>query len=269
MKVVCWNMRRATAASAAWDYLLELNPDLALLQEVSSIPPGVSSAYATLSATSPTKSGGRQRFSTVILARAPEVEPFQLTSDIDWVQEELARFSGNLLACRTEVCNLPLTVVSVHSPAWPIDAERLAPHDVSVIKLKQNPRLWVTELLWAAVRDRDRDEAWLVGGDLNASETFDTMWRGGPRGNRELLDRMEAAGFTEVLRHCNGGEITPTFRNTGDGRVIHQIDHLFVAERLLPRLENCVVGEAERVLATGLSDHLPIIASFHRTDGVD
>ena len=31
-RVVSWNMRRAPQSSKAWEYLLELEPDIALLQ---------------------------------------------------------------------------------------------------------------------------------------------------------------------------------------------------------------------------------------------
>ena len=39
MTIIAWNMRRANASNdAAWDYFRELNADVALLQEVTSIP---------------------------------------------------------------------------------------------------------------------------------------------------------------------------------------------------------------------------------------
>ena len=48
LKVVTWNLHRASAASGAWHYLLELDPDIALLQEVNSVPPEVTREYACL-----------------------------------------------------------------------------------------------------------------------------------------------------------------------------------------------------------------------------
>ena len=38
IRVVTWNCRRANYDSGVWEYLLELAPDIALLQEVSGIP---------------------------------------------------------------------------------------------------------------------------------------------------------------------------------------------------------------------------------------
>jgi hypothetical protein len=40
----------------------------------------------------------------------------------------------------------------------------------------------------------DPREPWVFAGDFNLSETFD-LWRGGPRGNLECLNRMGGTGF--------------------------------------------------------------------------
>jgi len=133
------------------------------------------------------------------------------------------------------------------------------------VKLKQNPDVWVTELMWAALRNEQLDGVpWIVAGDLNSSITFDTLWGDGPRGNQEIQDRVSALGFVECLRH-DQGQLTPTFRNPKGGEIIHQMDHLFVTARLIERLITCVVGDPEIVFAGALSDHLPIIADFRPT----
>ena len=128
------------------------------------------------------------------------------------------------------------------------------------VKLANNPELWGTELLWAALRDVDRTEPWIVGGDLNACETFD-LWGSKPRGNREFLDRMEDLGFTEVLRESQG-RLTPTYLNFKTREVRNQMDHLFVTEPLAESLVECDVGDSDRDFGQRLSDHLPIIADF-------
>lgn len=45
LKVVTWNLHNACASSGAWNYLLELDPDIALLQETGAIPPAVTREY--------------------------------------------------------------------------------------------------------------------------------------------------------------------------------------------------------------------------------
>ncbi len=249
--------------SAAWELLNEISPDLALLQEVGGLPQSISDQYDVVIH----RAAGNfqpQRFSTAILARGTVGPPIPLSSPWDWVSREFEHFKGNLLAHHVSVRGHEYRVLSVYSPAWPVDPERLRGVDVEPVKLKLNPKVWVTELLWAALLDSydaDHPLPWVVGGDLNASETFDTMWAGGPRGNREILDRMQDLGLLECLRHWNG-RLVPTFRNPRDGRIVHQMDHLFVSESMVARLVSCTTEEHTRVFDASLSDHLPIIADF-------
>ena len=147
----------------------------------------------------------------------------------------------------------------VYSPAWPIDRSRLTGIDTSGIRLRLNRDVWLADILLAALPAADGSE-WVVGGDFNLSETFDA-WPGGPRGNREHLDRIADRGFTECLRKTTG-RVTPTFRNPSNGAVIHQMDHLFATSGLADRLTRCEVGSADRVFGFRLSDHLPIVADF-------
>jgi exonuclease III len=257
-RVVSWNMHCAGRSSEAWEYLLQLEPDIALLQEVIEIPDGVADRFSVLQLRARWKDGGQQRFSTVVLAAGGPCESDALESKMTWVNEELARFAGNVVSTRVRLGEADLRVVSVHSPAWPIPGERIKDFDASEVKLtQQKVDIWVADLLSAAIPRRTAGE-WIIGGDFNLSETFDA-WPGGPRGNREYLDRMINAGYTECLRTATG-QVTTTFKPRGP--VGHQIDHIFVSAPLAKRLLTCEVGLAERVFDGGLSDHLPIIAVF-------
>jgi hypothetical protein len=197
----------------------------------------------------------------VILARGNIGLPIPLSSRWDWANRELEHFGGNLVAYRLSVGGADYRVISVYSPAWPVDPLRLEGIDVEAVKLKLNPKVWVTELLWAALLDTAVGEPpWIVGGDLNSSVTFDFVW-GKPRGNQEIQDRMSALGFTECLRKSQG-QLVPTFRTPRGGKVIHQMDHLFVSSGKASSLTSCTVGDSARVFAGSLSDHLPIVADF-------
>jgi exonuclease III len=270
MRICCWNVRRATSGCAAWELFNELSPDLALLQEVSALPKTISEQYQVVLRRAAGKAGQSQRFNTAILVRGIIATEIPLSSRWDWVNSELEHFKGNLLAYEVNVLGQKYRVLSAYSPAWPVESERLWGIDVTPIKLKLNPKLWVTELLWAALLDScdvNQPLPWIVGGDLNSSETFDYMWRGGPRGNREILDRMHDLGLRECLRHWNGS-LVPTFRNPRDGRIVHQMDHLFVSESLASRLVSCITVEQARVFNASLSDHLPIVADFSNSEEV-
>lgn len=263
LRVLTWNCKRAKKDSVVWDYFLESNPDIALLQEVIEIPEHIKSSFATHKLRAMGKTGKPQIFSTAILTKGQFDGKLQLTAPEDWVAKELSHFEGNLVAKRIRLNEeLALNVISVYNPAWYIDRKRLENIDTTKVHLSQNPDVWAADLLWASLNQMQprATELWIIGGDFNLSETFD-LWRGGPRGNREYLDRMTALGFMEVLRYSKG-KLTPTFRNTSNGLIKHQMDHLFITQHLVQHLTSCDTGSVERIFDRGLSDHLPIIADF-------
>lgn len=121
----------------------------------------------------------------------------------------------------------------------------------------------MTDVLLAALEHcpPNPTDRWIIGGDLNLSETF-MRERGFAAGNGEWLARVSNLGQAECLRKARG-TLTPTFRHTS-GWIEHQIDHLFVTEPLASRLLTCDVGSQQTVFATPmLSDQLPIVAYFN------
>jgi exodeoxyribonuclease-3 len=263
MRVISWNCNRAHAGRENWEYLFGLRPDIVFLQEVTSLPHMANNEYRWLSKVARRQDGGNQTFQTAILARISTIEEVPLRSSVPWVQKEIEYFSGNILSTRLIFTNRSsICAISVHSPAWPLDRKKWVDADETGVKLTQNKDVWVTDLLWAALRETlpSRKEAYIVAGDFNCSETFDA-WKGGPRGNKEYLDRMTSIGLTEALRYKRGG-LTPTYLNKDGKTTAHQIDHLFVSEELKPLLLECNVGDSNTVFPRKLSDHLPIIADF-------
>jgi len=266
LKVIRWNVKRARDRSnEVWDLFNAIDPDIAVLQELVSVPPSITRQVQILSKHARAKDGNDQRFFTAILVKGSIDAEIGLTSEWGWVNEELSKFAGNLIAAKvTPVVGPPVNVISVYSPAWPImPRERFNEFDVEQVKLRQNPDLWLTEILWAALRTSlVADLPWIIAGDLNSSVTFDTLWQGGPRGNQEIQDRMKDLGLTECLSHFQG-KLTPTFQNAANKKIIHQIDHLFVTQGLYRTLERCYTADPELIFGKGISDHLPIIAEFN------
>ena len=266
MRIVSWNVRRATARSGVWPILLHLDPDIALLQEVSNIPENVQSTYDCEMKKATGKNGKPQNFGTAIVVKGKIQNPLHLESEFDWVNCEREYFSGNIVGCEVSLGDHganTFNVISVYSPAWPVDDDRIAGIDVTPVKLEQNPKVWVTEILWSLLKGSvaTADKNWIVGGDFNSSETFDYLWNNGPRGNREIMDRLNALGLEECLRkHQN--QLVPTFRNPRGGGIIHQIDHIYVSTQLSNTLRYCNVDYEAEVFGQQLSDHLPIIADF-------
>ena len=263
MRIVSWNTRRATTGSRAWEHFHELDPDIALLQEVGRVPEEIQREYALLYKNARGKTGRLQKFGNAILVRGTLDRELELTSELDWVSRLLSYFQGNIIgAMVTTRSGHQLNVYSVYSPAWPISPDLVAGEDLGPIHLENSSDLWVTEILWEGLRGANLGKGlWLVGGDLNCSATFDDLWPGGPHGNREVLDRLGGLGLCECLSGSNGG-LVPTFRNPRGGKILHQMDHLFSNQNLYNDLRSCSVGERQAVFDNSLSDHLPIIAVF-------
>ena len=180
MKIITWNVNRAKEDSPAWDYLLNQRPDIALLQEVISVPESVTKEYALMSRTAIYKDERPQRFSTVVLVKG-KIDEKPLTAESTWVKRELEFFKGNIVSGIAHPLNYgPIRVVSVYSPWWALDdvwQERgSGPTDpeINEVKLKGADKIWATEILWAALKKSIADDpTWVVGGDFNSSETFD------------------------------------------------------------------------------------------------
>ena len=271
MKILTWNIHNANQESPVWKLLLELQPDLVLLQEVGSIPEEIKKVFDILSKRAIKKTGNPQNFSTAVLVRGKIIKEISLKSEYEWVNRELKFFEGSFISCIVQLQNEePANVVSVHSPAWPVDKKRLKEINISPLKLQGNPKIWGTEIIWSALKNTiSNNEQWVVGGDYNSSETLDREWqdkngikfRIRSSGNKEILDRMFDIGFTECLRKYNN-KIIPTFKHPRGG-IDHQIDHLFVTNDLYSRLISCTVGDQSVIFGKSLSDHLPIMADFN------
>lgn len=262
-RVITWNCRGASLRSGLWDYLLELDPGVAILQDFRTIPERVLQVYSHAQNNGLVETGRAPRFFTGILVKTGRIEDIQLPAPNDWVARELENlkefFTAKMITLHT---GINLKVISVYSPAFRIDPSRLEGIDTTGIKLTQNRDVWDTELLWASLKSMsiNTDEPFIVAGDLSSSETFDHPK---PRGNREIMERMNAIGLSDCLRTFKG-QLTPTFRTPRGGFVVHQLDYLYVTDALLEKLAWYDVGSAERVFksAPTLSDHLPIVADF-------
>ena len=97
MRILTWNCRRASGISPLWDMLEDLSPDVALLQEIGTLPPARFGAYEQRTVVPRTRAGKPQRFSTVILSRLRIGRPVTLTTQHVWINTQLTAFAGNVL----------------------------------------------------------------------------------------------------------------------------------------------------------------------------
>ncbi len=262
MKIVTWNMNKATRKrTASWEYLLRLEPDIALLQEVNSIPSQIDNSYEVLYEKATRKNGKPQFFGNAIIVKGKIIKRILLTSKYKGVNDELLNLNGNFLCADITLKDTSrFIVVSVHSPAWAISKQKFSPDEIQEIKLKNNKDVWGTELIWTSLKKHllNTSQTWIVGGDFNASATFDLPRN---RGNQEFFDRMKDIGIEDCLFNFNE-DLVPTFRNATDKKVIHQMDHLFAMNELRKKIKHCSTGSIKDIFDNSLSDHLAIIAEF-------
>lgn len=266
MRIVSWNMRSARPDRIeAWSYLLEFNPDIAILQDVVDIPLQVATKYTSREAFAVRQNGQRQRFKTVLLTQGNFGEQMELPAAEPWIAEEFQRYAGNLLVYPVDTgLGHRLNVVNVYNPAWPINKGRLEGIDTQTVRLSQQRRyIWLSDLLWSSLNEliKMSSDPFVIAGDFNLCESFD-KWSGGPHGNREYLKRMASVGLVECLRHYTG-QLTPTFKRPGGDQATCQIDHMFISESLVGGIRAATVGSEGRVFGGNLSDHLPIVVDFN------
>ena len=265
MRILTWNVRRAAGSSKVWDYIREADPCISILQEVTQVPADIQLSHHIAFEPAVRKTGKPQSFGNAIISKMPLHEVDHLYSDVAWVNDVRSFFAGNLLMRNVTIANgRVLNLLNIYSPAWSVPTHLTEGLDLAGVKLVLNPQLYFTEIIWKVLADsiaRTSGE-WIVGGDFNSSETFDHMWGPKPRGNRELMDRMNAAGLHDALRE-KAGQLTPTFRSPRNGTVVHQMDHLYLTQNLMAEVEQCCVPNPSAIFANNLSDHLPITAEFN------
>jgi exonuclease III len=261
MRVVSWNCKGATKENKIWNYLQELSPDILLLQEVTSFPLWIEENYSFNYEKSITKNNNEQRFGNLLAYKGDYLKDVDLPTELTWVNNEIKKFKGNMLTSVIKYKDYILKLVCLYSSAWPLNKSLLEENNVKLVKLTQSKNLWFADLLWYTLKCNIKpNDYYIVGGDYNLSITFDS-WQKKPRGNQEYLDRMKNIGFIECLREYSGC-LVPTFKNASNGKIIHQMDHLFVTQNLHKQLNNCYVSDEDVIFKNQLSDHLPIIADF-------
>ncbi|MDI9578820.1 MAG: hypothetical protein QM398_11885 [Thermoproteota archaeon] len=99
MRVITWNVHRANKESPVWRLLLDLQPDIILLQEIGNLPKEITNVYNALTKTAVRKTGEPQNFSTGVLVKGQIIQETELTSEYEWVNKELnGFFDGNIVS---------------------------------------------------------------------------------------------------------------------------------------------------------------------------
>ncbi|MDA0986740.1 MAG: hypothetical protein O3A55_03970 [Bacteroidetes bacterium] len=293
MRIITWNVKRANENSEVWELIQNYNPDIALLQEVVDLPKNKFKNFEIVSKYAINKSGNPQIFKTAILIKGKIIKEINFESENIWVNKALSFFKGNLVAYKIKLTNLQsFNIVSIYSPAWIVDINKINSLNDSNIKLEPNStpfkkfmfwyndgskskinkiiKLWMTDLIQFILENYiTKNNNWIIGGDYNSSETFDkeykrqhNIYKGfGSSGNKQIREDMYEMGFKECLFEFNK-KLVPTFININNKVHVHQLDHLYVSKNIYGNIKNCFVGDKSLIFRNHLSDHLPIIADF-------
>lgn len=262
MRVVVWNVRKASTHSPAWDYLLDLQPDVALIQDARLVPDKVRAVYEVATDQTAFHPRGVGQHLSAILAKG-RIGPFQpLPVPTYWLRDAVAEWREYFTTRRIELeSGEVLNAMSVYSLAVPVPRHHWQNQDTEGIQLPENRDIWATELMWSILSliPTIITEPWIAGGDLNSSVSFDVPK---PRGNQRILDRMQEIGMPNIAR-WEGFAERPTFRHSRGG-FRQQLDYLFANQLVSQHLDRIDLGDPTTIFAPRpmLSDHLPIIADF-------
>ncbi|MCC7542417.1 MAG: endonuclease/exonuclease/phosphatase family protein [Deltaproteobacteria bacterium] len=267
MRVATWNMGYWSYRARhedAWRWILDhLNPDVLLAQEC--LPPAwlgrdhavvFDRAYPS----------GNQTWGSAVVSRLPAT-PRRLVDVDDWFRlvpmtvpgkngiAGIHRADGWITAAEVVTPGLgPVLTLSVHSPAYPLEDSRLTGIDISGMKLKRNPHLWLLDVLFYFLRSR-LGSPLLVGGDFNYSRLLDD--RNGEGGNAEFFDRVASEGFVSLHRRFHEQDEQTYFHPR---RRKHQLDYLYSSASVGEHATACSVTPYEQVRE--FSDHAPLVCDF-------
>ena len=258
MKILIWNIKRGGDNSLSWDIIIKHNPNVCLLQEVTSIPEKISKNFQVIEEFPTNKTLNNQKFKSVILLRKGEQYSIPKFNFSNKTSEKIHNhFKGNLLG----ISSNNFTFINVYSPPWEIPESLFEWENVSHLKLKKNPKLWITEILYDIVKSTDLTNNLIFGGDFNHSIKFD-FGRNGNRGNQEIINRFHQLNYFDSLSEYNGGLI-PTFQNPRGKEITHQIDYLYLNKSQIKNIKSCSLVNKREVLKNKISDHFPILLELN------
>ena len=260
MKIVTWNLNNRANNHTAWEKIFELNADLLLLSEVNFTPEDLKGYQAHFEPAMGGK-GKFRTFKTGLLCKGEIGKPFTLEAKEPWVTRAISDHPGNFVCRSVEISGESFNVISVHMPTWELPVQSYTA-DASSVALPNYSRIYMSELLWAALScmTSQSDNRWIIGGDFNTSEFLGSKTQ--RAANVEAIARFERLGLIEVVRRHNGRPV-PSYRPIRkSAKAVHQLDHLYVSERLLESPFTADVGDWAEFIDCGLSDHAPIIADL-------
>ncbi|MGD8486490.1 MAG: hypothetical protein PVH07_07630 [Chloroflexota bacterium] len=252
MRVVSWNLAAGTTSRSAgihdraWRYLEELDPDVALLQEV--VPPD----WARERADWRLVHRPFVRWVTAILARAP-LRLVELEGPADGELDAM----GHLAAAEL---GLPggasMLVGSVHTPIGEASRSQLGGRDPELVRTARYQVPFKRDAAYAVFRDRTSDRRFIVGGDWSTSRLWDELHDG--TSEVDFFERAQGDGWVECYRRFHPSEGQTWFRSDEPP---YQLDHVFCDPATGALMLSCEIDQRP-AKELRLSDHAPLVIEF-------
>lgn len=258
VRIITWNMgcgfggRYRSNHLNAWRQIEELDPDVALLQEVASIPD-----WADPSRIIVAKRNEAGTFLTVVYARRGSCElvaPDASVSPLLGSQAVIAEVTG---------LGEPLLVASVHTRTGrPKEPELsmfhgLDPEVKGRLDLPSDSGSWNASIICSVIEWAAGRRNFVAGGDFNLAWRFDET---DPRPTGWASDQFKAmrdAGWRRPHLKFHAGEERTLFRRPLE---IFQLDHFFCDAGTYGRATACDVIHLDDL--EELSDHAPLGLTF-------
>jgi endonuclease/exonuclease/phosphatase family metal-dependent hydrolase len=248
MRVVTWNMgladrtrRFVRTREDAWRFLLDLNPDLAFIQET--FPPDWVDADRIVR-------DPFRKWGSLVFGPTLDITPFALP------EGDPLRALPNYLAFGEVGLGDGLTALlaSVHAPPRRAEGDVLGGRDPKdLLRSVDGPRF--NDAIFAALAPLVEGRRFILAGDWNTARRQRTERES--RAGEEFFERVRRAGWHDCTWEKLDGEIRTWF---GPG-AIQQDDYVFTDQTLGERVERVWVA-ADAVDERHLSDHAPLIVEF-------
>lgn len=249
LRVVSWNMGHTRRS---WDYLGELDPDLALLQEANAgAAPGWAFERWPGWVMRPVRSWGWG--SAIIAKRSLNLEAIRDEAEgmelEGWIALGIVRMPDTT----------SMVVGSVHAPPFRPTPEHLGGRDPALMALPRYRAPRSFDVAYATVSHRIRGHRFLVGGDWNISPQLWLTYH--PRSHdADFFVRAARDGWVDCYRRDHDSEGQTWFRANN---LPYQFDHVFCDEVTAKSMGSCTIDP--RPAATlRVSDHAPLVAEFEQ-----
>ena len=246
MRVVSWNMAHTRRA---WDYLEELDPDLALLQEANPAhtPDWVAQRWPSRAMWPPQSWGWGSALAKPHLDLTPYPRGPEGMEINGWLATATVKLPDGESA----------VIGSVHAPPFRVTAEHLAGRDPAPMSLPKYRTPRTFDVAYATYRERVRGRRFIVGGDWNISRDLWQLYH--PKSHdADFFVRAEQDGWVDSYRRDHKHEGQTWFRA---GNLPYQFDHVFCDEATAESMRFSKI-DPHPAACLRLSDHAPVIVEF-------